>query len=72
MSLCLCVSALFFRALIGRLAGMRVTVVTPYRNYLIFFCPSDDAVEVFRIVHGARELARVVEEIQLDFEDDER
>jgi toxin ParE1/3/4 len=51
-----------------RLEGMRVTVVTPSRNYLIFFRPTPDAIEVFRIVHGAQELDRIVDEIEIDFE----
>jgi len=54
-----------------RLQGMRVTVVTPYRNYLIFFRPTPDVVEVYRVVHGARELEAIVDEIELDFEESE-
>jgi toxin ParE1/3/4 len=52
-----------------RLEGMRITPVTRYRNYIIFFRLGDDAVEIYRIVHGARELARIVDEIDLDFEE---
>ena len=51
-----------------RLTGMRVVPVSPYRNYLIFFRPLERAVEILRVVHGARELERIVEEIELDFE----
>jgi toxin ParE1/3/4 len=50
-----------------RLEGMRVTLVTPYRNYLIFFRPVSDGIEVYRIVHGARELERIVDEIDIEF-----
>lgn len=53
-----------------RLEGMRVAVVTPYRNYLIFFRATDHWIEVFRVVHGARELEPIVDEIDLDFEED--
>ena len=49
-----------------RLDGMRVTPVTPYRNYLIFFRPTDDGVEVFRVLHGARNLPTLIDEIDLD------
>ena len=51
-----------------RLSGMRVVPVLPYRNYLIFFRPVEDRVEIYRVVHGARQLERIVEEIQLEFE----
>jgi toxin ParE1/3/4 len=52
-----------------RLDGMRVTVVTPYRNYLIFFRPSAIGVDVYRLIHGARELQRIVDEIDIELED---
>jgi len=50
------------------LDGMRVVTVAPYRNYLIFFRLVEDTVELYRVVHGARELEPIVEQIQLDFE----
>lgn len=53
------------------LDGMRVAVVTPYRNYLVFFRATPSAIEVFRVVHGAQELDRIVDEIQIEFEDEE-
>lgn len=52
-----------------RLEGMRVAVSTPYRNYLIFFRPVPNGIEVFRVIHGAQELDRIVDEIDIDFED---
>lgn len=54
----------------SRLIGMRVTTVRSYRNYLIFFRAVAGGIEVFRIVHGARELQALVDEIQLEFEDE--
>ncbi|MEO6436476.1 MAG: type II toxin-antitoxin system RelE/ParE family toxin [Tepidisphaeraceae bacterium] len=54
-----------------RLEGMRVTTVRPYRNYLIFFRTVPDGIEVFRIVHAARSLQPLVDEIVIDFEDRE-
>ena len=51
-----------------RLQGMRVTVITPYRSFLVFFRPTPTAIEVFRVVRGSRKLERVVDEINLDFE----
>jgi toxin ParE1/3/4 len=52
------------------LQGMRVTTVRRYRNYLIFFRPEKDRVEIFRVVHGARELDSIVAQIQEDLEDE--
>jgi toxin ParE1/3/4 len=46
-----------------RLEGMRVAPVTPYRNFLIFYRSVSTGIEVFRIIHGARELERIVDEI---------
>jgi len=53
-----------------RLDGMRISTVQPFRNYLIFFRATPNGIEVFRIVHGARELEPLIDEIQLDFEDE--
>ena len=54
-----------------RLEGLRVTVCKPYRNYLIFFRRVADGIEVFRIVHGARELGRIVEEIEIELDEND-
>jgi toxin ParE1/3/4 len=51
-----------------RLEGMRVALVWPFRNYMIFYRPVLTDVEVFRIVHGARELERIVDAIEIEFE----
>ena len=51
-----------------RLSGMRVVPVSPYRNYLIFFRPIEDLVEIYRVVHGARNLDRIVDEIDFEFD----
>ena len=50
-----------------RLQAMRVTTVTPYRNYLIFFRPQARTIEIHRVVHGARELQRIVDDIDTDY-----
>ena len=54
------------------LHGLRVTTVRPYRSYLIFFRDTPEGIEVFRVVHGARELGPLVDEIIADFDDDVR
>jgi toxin ParE1/3/4 len=53
-----------------RLEGMRVVPAKRYRNYLIFFRAVPDGIEVFRVVHGAQEMDRIVDEIQIDFDQD--
>lgn len=52
-----------------RLEELRMTPVRPYRNYLIFFRAVPSGIEVFRVVHGARELGRIAFDIDLEFDD---
>jgi toxin ParE1/3/4 len=52
-----------------RLDQMRVTPVTPYRNYLIFFRATSAGIEIFRIIHGARELHPLIDDIEFDLEE---
>jgi plasmid stabilization system protein ParE len=52
-----------------RLEGMRVTVVMPYRNFLVFFRPTPTAIEVLRVIRGSRALERIVDGIELDFDE---
>jgi plasmid stabilization system protein ParE len=54
-----------------RLQGMRMTTVRPYRNYLILFRATPGGVEVFRVVHAARALQPLVDEIVIEFEDED-
>jgi toxin ParE1/3/4 len=51
-----------------RLQGMRFTTVNRYRNFLVFFRPTSTGVDVFRVIHGTRELERIVDEIDFDFD----
>src|SRR4051812_31087981 len=44
-----------------RLEGVRVTTVTPYRNYLIFFRAVSTGIEMLRVVHGAQDLQPLVD-----------
>jgi toxin ParE1/3/4 len=53
-----------------RLEGMRVVPVKRYRNYLIFFRPIPTGIEVFRVVQGMQELERIIDEIEIDFDED--
>jgi toxin ParE1/3/4 len=45
------------------LAGVRVRPVKRFRNYLIFYRPTPDGVEVIRVLHGARDLDRLLDEM---------
>lgn len=38
--------------------GLRCFVVSPY---VVFYRPVEDTIEVFRILHGARDIARIIE-----------
>jgi toxin ParE1/3/4 len=40
----------------ARLRGLRSFRVKGFENYLIFYGPISDGIEVFHIVHGARDL----------------
>jgi toxin ParE1/3/4 len=39
-----------------RLAGLRVWPVKGFRRHLIFYIPSAKAIEIVRVLHGARDL----------------
>jgi toxin ParE1/3/4 len=32
-----------------------------FENFLIFYCPIEDGIEVIRVLHGAREIERLLE-----------
>lgn len=34
----------------------------PHKNYIIFYIPIDSGIEVFRILHGARDLEQLFED----------
>ena len=39
--------------------GMRIWQVSKFSNYLIFYLPKDDLLEVVRVIHGARDYAAI-------------
>ena len=49
---------------IGRpgLVGLRRIRVPGFANYLIFYRPTAEGIEVFRVVHGARDLRSLLRE----------
>jgi toxin ParE1/3/4 len=36
---------------------------SPFRNYLVFYRPIEDGVEVLTVLHGARDLQAVLERL---------
>jgi toxin ParE1/3/4 len=44
-----------------RFVGVRMWRVRDFENYLIFYRPRQDGVEVLRLVHGARDIASLFE-----------
>ncbi|MHC4799837.1 MAG: type II toxin-antitoxin system RelE/ParE family toxin [Planctomycetota bacterium] len=44
-----------------RLAGMRCRSIPRFENYLIFYRPVDNGIEVIRVLHGARDLNEIFE-----------
>lgn len=52
------------------LAGMRVMLAMPYRNYLVFYRAYATYIEFYRVVHGARDLEQVMDELDLSFDRD--
>jgi len=42
------------------LSQLRTFVVRGFESYMVFYLPSDQAITVLRVLHGARELARLL------------
>lgn len=43
------------------LAGIRVWSIPEFKNFLIFYRPIDDGIEILRVLHGARNLKNLLE-----------
>jgi len=43
-----------------RLKGLRVVTIPGFRNYLLFYRFNDDSLDVVRVIHGARDLDRLL------------
>jgi toxin ParE1/3/4 len=46
-----------------RLAGMRVWRMEHFRNHLVYFRPTNDGVEIIRVLHGARDVEAVFSDL---------
>jgi toxin ParE1/3/4 len=40
--------------------GLRFWPITGYRNYLVLYFPREQGVEIVRVIHGARDVTRVM------------
>lgn len=50
-----------------KLAGIRVYCLpAAFRNYLIFYRPIDDGVEILTVLHGSRDAAKLMDELLKD------
>lgn len=48
-----------------KLAGIRIYCLpAPFRNYLIFYRPVDDGVEILTLLHGSRDAAAVLDRLE--------
>jgi toxin ParE1/3/4 len=45
----------------AQLADLRLFLVTKFPNHLLFYRPLDDGIELIRVLHGARDVARLLE-----------
>jgi hypothetical protein len=43
------------------LPGVRSWLIPDFKNYLIFYLPTETEVQILAVVHGARDLSMVVE-----------
>jgi toxin ParE1/3/4 len=43
------------------LQSLRQHSVRRFRNYIIFYLPTDDGIEVVRVLHGARDVQGILE-----------
>jgi toxin ParE1/3/4 len=42
--------------------GVRVWRVDGFKNHLIFYCPTNDGIDVVRVLHGARDIEAIFSE----------
>jgi toxin ParE1/3/4 len=45
-----------------RLAGLRQWAIRGFPSYLIFYRGTDEGIEVVRVLHGARDIERILED----------
>lgn len=46
----------------SKLANVRQYPIKGFRNYLVFYRPTDSGVEILRIIQGARDITGILDE----------
>jgi toxin ParE1/3/4 len=44
------------------LSGLRMWIVSEFRNYLIFYITPEGAIEIARVLHGAQDIKSILED----------
>ena len=44
------------------LAGVRQQAIKGFKNYLVFYLPSDSGVEILRVIYGGRDIEAMLDE----------
>lgn len=44
------------------LAGVRQQAIKGFKNYLVFYLPSDSGVEILRVIYGGRNIEAIFDE----------
>jgi toxin ParE1/3/4 len=47
----------------AELVGLRRFPVTGFQSYLIFYTSSNEGIQIVRIIHGARDIPKVLDEL---------
>lgn len=47
----------------AELADLRVTSIPKFRSYLVFYRPVSSGIKVIRVLHGARDLHRLIQSL---------
>ncbi|NES65190.1 MAG: type II toxin-antitoxin system RelE/ParE family toxin [Okeania sp. SIO2D1] len=46
-----------------QLVDVRQQAIKGFRKYLVFYCPNASGIEILRVIHGARDLATIFDEM---------
>jgi toxin ParE1/3/4 len=46
----------------SKLVNVHQQSIKGFRNYLVFYRPTDSGVEILRVIHGARDIVAIVDE----------
>jgi toxin ParE1/3/4 len=55
------IGARFDRVSHPRLNGLRSSQVTGFKNYIIYYLPKPDGIELIRVLHAARDAKTILE-----------